>query len=44
MTADVEIGKLISIGIATDGTAIRLIVEDGNGCSVSIVLTLERSN
>ena len=41
MTSDVEIRRLAAIEMATDGTAVRLTIEDSNGQSFGIVLTVE---
>lgn len=41
MMSDVEIRKLTAIETASDGTAVRLTIEDSNGRSLGIVLTVE---
>ena len=41
MTADLEVRKLVNFETATDGTAVRLIVEHSVGQSVGIIFTIE---
>lgn len=41
MMSDVEIRKLTAIETAADGTAVRLTIEDNNGGSLGIVLTVD---
>lgn len=41
MIPDLKIRKLTAIETAADGTAVRLIVEDSNGCSIGIVLAVD---
>lgn len=41
MTNDIEVRKLINFETASDGTAVRLIVEDIGGLTVGIIFTIE---
>jgi hypothetical protein len=41
MPADVEVRKLINFETATDGTAVRLVVEDKANRTVGVVFTVE---
>jgi hypothetical protein len=41
MATEIEIRRLINFETATDGTAVKLIVEDMKGHAVGIILTIE---
>jgi hypothetical protein len=41
MATEIEIRRLINFETATDGTAVKLVVEDPAGRTVGIVLTIE---
>jgi hypothetical protein len=41
MVADVEVRRLITFETATDGTAVRLVVEDKANRTVGVVFTVE---
>lgn len=41
MTTDIEVRKLTTFETATDGTAVRLVVQDVAGRTVGIVFTIE---
>lgn len=41
MPADVEVRKLINFETATDGTAVRLVVEDKASRTVGLIFTVE---
>jgi hypothetical protein len=38
---DIEVRRLINFETATDGTVVRLLVDDVTGCTVGIIFTIE---
>jgi hypothetical protein len=38
---DIDVRRLINFETATDGTAVRLVIEDIAGCTIGIILTIE---
>ncbi|MDQ1387731.1 MAG: hypothetical protein QOF56_1185 [Acidobacteriaceae bacterium] len=41
MATDIEVRRLINFETATDGTAVRLLVDDAAGRTVGIIFTIE---
>ena len=41
VTNDIDVRRLINFETATDGTAVRLVIEDTAGCTIGIIFTIE---
>jgi hypothetical protein len=41
VTNDIDVRRLINFETATDGTAVRLVIEDIAGCTIGIIFTIE---